>query len=66
MRFNVTARLMMYANVQAANLLPLLALNMSVALLSMQGQKALGFNKNTLICVPKMNEGFVSLERHES
>ncbi len=63
MRFNVTARLMMYANVQAANLLPLLA---SVALLSMQGQKALGFNKNTLICVPKMNEGSVSLERHES
>ncbi len=33
------------------------ALNMSVALLSMEGQKA-DFIKNILICVPKMNEGF--------
>ncbi len=32
------------------------ALNMSVALLSMEGQKA-DFIKNILICVPKMNEG---------
>ncbi len=38
-------------------LLPVWALNVSVVLLSMQGQKALGFIKNILICVPKINEG---------
>ncbi len=36
-----------------------------VALLSMQGQKALDFIKNILICVPKINEGLTGLERHE-
>ncbi len=36
-----------------------------VALLSMQGQKALDFIKNILICVMKINEGFMGLERHE-
>ncbi len=38
---------------------------MSVALLSMQGQRALRFHPNILICVPKMNEGLTGLERHE-
>ncbi len=47
------------------SLLPFWALNVSVALLSMQGQKALGFHQNILICVPKMNEGLTGLERHE-
>ncbi len=46
------------------SLLPLWALNVSVALLSKQGQKALGFQqKNTLICVTKMSK--CRLERHE-
>ncbi len=31
----------------------------------MQGQKALDFIKNILICVPKMNEGLTGLEWHE-
>ncbi len=31
----------------------------------MQGQKALDFIKNILICVMKINEGFMGLERHE-
>ncbi len=30
-------------------------------LLSMKGQKALGFHKNILICVPKMNRGLMGL-----
>ncbi len=34
-------------------------------MLSMQGQRALGMQKNILICVPKMNEGLTGLERHE-
>ncbi len=42
------------------SLLPFWALNMSVALLSMQG-----FIKNLLIRVLKMNKGLTSLERHE-
>ncbi len=33
--------------------------------LSMEGQKALEFHQNILICVPKMNEGLTGLERHE-
>ncbi len=33
--------------------------NISVALLSVHGQKALGFHH--LICVTKMNEGFIGL-----
>ncbi len=41
-------------------LLPFWALNVSVALLSMQGQKALRFHQNILICVLKMNEGLMS------
>ncbi len=48
------------------SLLPLWALNVVVPLLSMQDQKALGFNKKYLNCVPKMNVGHVGLERHES
>ncbi len=40
-------------------LLPFWALNVVVALLSMEGQK------NILICVPKMNEGLTGLERHK-
>ncbi len=42
------------------------ALNVSVVLLSMEGQKALRFHQNILICVLKMNEGLCALERHES
>ncbi len=45
-------------------LLPFWALNVSVALLSMQGQKALEFH-HILICVPKMTEGLIGLERLE-
>ncbi len=42
------------------------ALNVVDPLLSMQGQKALGFHKkNILICIPKMNKGLKGLERHE-
>ncbi len=37
--------------------------NISVALLSMQGQR--DFIKNILICVPKMNKGLMGLEQHE-
>ncbi len=40
--------------------------DISVALLSMQGQRAgLDFIKNILICVPKINEGLMGLEQHE-
>ncbi len=35
-----------------------------VVLQSMQGQKALNFMKNILICVLKMNKGLTSLEYH--
>ncbi len=35
-----------------------------VVLQSMQGQKALNFTKNILICVLKMNKGLTSLEYH--
>ncbi len=38
---------------------------MSVVLVSMQFRELSDFNKNILICVPKMNEGFTGLERHE-
>ncbi len=48
------------------SLLPFWALNLSVVLLSMQEQKALRFHPNILICVPKMNEGLMGLERHYS
>ncbi len=44
------------------SLLPFWALNVVVPLVSMQGQKALGFHKKYLICVPKMNEGLRGLE----
>ncbi len=47
------------------SLLRFWALNILVKLLSMQGQKALGFHKNILIFVPKMNKGLMGLERHE-
>ncbi len=43
-------------------LLPFRALNMSVALLFMEGQKAI---RNILICVLKMNKGLVDLKQHE-
>ncbi len=39
--------------------------NIEVALLSMQGLRALRFHKNILICIPKMNEGLTGLEQHE-
>ncbi len=48
--------------------LPFWALNVSVALLSMQGQKALGFHQKYLnLCSEddKMTEGHTGLERHE-
>ncbi len=38
---------------------------LSVSLLSMEGQKLSGFIKYILICVPKMNEGLTGLERLE-
>ncbi len=38
---------------------------MVMTLLSMQGQKALGFHPNNFICVLKMNEGLMGLEQHE-
>ncbi len=41
------------------------ALNVSVVLPSMQGQKALGFHQKIIICVLKMNEGLMGLEWHE-
>ncbi len=41
------------------------ALNMSVVLLSMEGQKALGFHQKILIYVPKMNKGLTGLEQQE-
>ncbi len=48
------------------SLLTFWSLNVSGALLSMEGQKALGFHKkNILICVLKMNEGLTGLEQHE-
>ncbi len=31
----------------------------------MQGQKLSDFIQNILICVPRMNEGLMGLERHE-
>ncbi len=37
------------------------ALNLSVVLLSMEGQKALGFHQNILICVPKMNQVVINM-----
>ncbi len=33
--------------------------------MSMEGQNALGFHENILICVLKMREGLTGLERHE-
>ncbi len=47
------------------SLIPFWAFNLSDTLLSMQGQKALGFHQNILICVQKMNEDFTGLEQHE-
>ncbi len=39
--------------------------NISVVLLSMEGQRSLGFHQNILICVPKMNKGLMGLEQNE-
>ncbi len=39
--------------------------NITVVLLSIEGQKALGLHQNILICVLKINEGLTGLERHE-
>ncbi len=47
------------------SLLPFRALNVSVALLSVQCQKALGFHQNILICVLKINKGLTGLEQNE-
>ncbi len=47
------------------SLLPFWALNVSVAFLYMQGQKALRFHQKYLNCFLKMNEGLRVLERHE-
>ncbi len=47
------------------DLIPFWALNMLVVLLSMQGQKALIFLQNIIICVLKMNKGLTVLEQHE-
>ncbi len=44
------------------SLLPFWVLNVSVVLLSMQGQKALGFHQKYLNCVLSMNEGLTGLE----
>ncbi len=44
------------------DLTTLLVLSMSVVLLSMQDQKALGFHQTFLNCVLKMNEGLMGLE----
>ncbi len=41
------------------------ALNMVVELLSTQGQKSSDFIKNIFICILKMKEGLMGLERHE-
>ncbi len=46
-------------------LLPFWALNVLVALLSLKGQKALGFHPKYLNCFPKIKEGLMGLERHE-
>ncbi len=40
------------------------ALDLSVALRFMEGQRPLDLIKNILICVPKIKEGLMSLERH--
>ncbi len=40
-------------------------LNLVVVLLSMQGQKALGFHQSIFICVPKKNEYLMGLEQLE-
>ncbi len=40
------------------------ALDLSVALRFMEGQRALDLIKNIFICVPKIKEGLMSLERH--
>ncbi len=37
--------------------------NISGALLSMQGQKSLGFHQKYIIYLPKMNKGLTGLER---
>ncbi len=47
------------------NVLTFCALIMVVPLMSMEGQRALGFHQNILIYVLKMNEGLTGLELHE-
>ncbi len=47
------------------SLLPFWALNVVVALPSMQFQKSLRLHKNILICVLKINKGLTGLEQHE-
>ncbi len=41
------------------------ALKVVGPLLSMEGQKPLGFHQNILLVFPKMNEGLTGLEQHE-
>ncbi len=40
-------------------------LNVSVVLLSVQGQKALGFHYKYLHLCPEKNKGLMSLQKHE-
>ncbi len=48
------------------SLLPFGALNVSVALLSIEGQKALAFHQKYLnLCSEDENKGLMCLERHE-
>ncbi len=45
--------------------LPCLALPNCIALLAMEGQKALGFHQKYFNCVPKMNKCLMDMEQHE-
>ncbi len=48
------------------SLLPFWVLKVIVALISMRGQKALGFHQNIFICVMKMNKGLTGLKGNEA
>ncbi|KAI2664322.1 Alpha-1,4 glucan phosphorylase L isozyme, chloroplastic/amyloplastic [Labeo rohita] len=47
------------------SLLVFWALNMVVALLSIQGQKALRFHQKYILCFKEHKEDLAALERHE-
>ncbi len=57
--------LMSHGPILTMSLLPFWALNVSVALLSMQGQKALGFHQKYLNLCSENERGLTGLERHE-